>query len=1592
MRSLLSWGKTAVVAAAVLMAAMSGYAAPTVTVLTDKGSYRAGETVELSLGGENHDEPLSVDVYVGLIGRDGALCTLGEAGWGAYLAPWMADVLVPNPFYMAPVAFQWFDIPCVMPPISDAGEYSFAAGLTQQGTLDFVALISFAPFTINPPELHVYVSAETGNDGNDGSRDSPFETITHALASVEGSESRPVTIHVAAGTYSKSTNSETFPLNMKSWVSLLGADAETTILDAQGEADHVICCEDVERLRIESFTITKGQTSLGTGGGLLCTRSSPTIRGNVISGNQARCGAGIYCGEGSSPAIENNTISGNAASSYGGGIYCADASRAAIRNNLIVNNSAHLGGALYYYAESPPTIDNNTITGNRAKYGAGIYCEEASRSFVGRPADSACRAARTGTVGFPERTFDVSDCIIWGNSTSSRYTYDDDGLYRDLYCCSAVYSCIEQEEEGEGNIHDDPMFVSGMFGPYYLDPQSPCVDAGSRSALEAGLWLWTTQVDGLPDLGVVDMGYHRPAALTERPPTAYIDLISPNPMTQGEGTLEFRGHGEGGETFVGYWWLSDLDGYLSDQEDFDILHGAYLTVGTHEISFYVTDWEGGWSEPDIAQLTILPNPREEVFASADTGDDLNYGSELDPFRTVTEALGCVHGTQEKPVTIHVASGTYSASTNGESFPLDMKSWVSVIGQGADTTVLDAEGESYHVITCLSVDNLWIAGFTIRGGNADGRSRQDSSGGGVSCDGSSPIIFGNTLSTNYANDGGAICCQNGSNPVIGENAIEGNSAGDSGGGIYCHESAPIIQNNKIADNEAGFCGAGIFCLEAPAMICENAFSRNSCDSYGGAMYCDSSSCSIENNRIEDNYGRNGVIWCSGCSPAIRGNAITGNNGNPNSGSIRLDESSAIVSNNMISDNTGGGIDCNDGTPTITNNTITGNSSGDYAGGISCTSGSPTIRDCIIWGNGDNLGGCSAKYCCIEDEDSGEGNIHDNPMFVTGPYGDFYLSRLSRCIDAGSKAASEAGLADRTTQVDSSPDTGVVDLGFHYPLAEGDRPSAYIDSILPNPAVSGEDTIAFQGSCSEGGAPIKGYEWYSDIDGILSNEEDFLIPAAEMTIGRHGISYVVWDENNLWSSPALASLDIQPNPRAEVYVNAETGSDHNRGTIEAPLKTITHALASTAGASGKRVTIHVTAGRYSPSSNGETFPIRLKSWVSIMGEGQEVPTIDAEHTADQVIYCDAVNEVTIEGLTICGGGPYDRMWPENEGGGIYCYTSSPTIQNNTITGNTAGYGGGIYCNESLPTIQSNTIMDNSGDGMYCSRSSPAIQSNLIAGNSAGGIDCDESSPTIQNNTIRGNTAGGGISCFNHSCPTISDNTITRNTATGIGGGIFCHESSPPIQNNTITQNSGGIYCYESSPTIESNAITDNSLWGGIYCLSDSCPTISANAIGGNTSLFGGGIYCEQSSPTIQNNVISGNSAELDGGGIYCIWCSPTISDNTLSGNTAEGGGGIYSVNDISPRIIDCIIWGNGDNLYDCSATYCCVESYEPGEGNIHDDPMFVNGPLGDYHLDPDSPCIDAGSRSAEEAGLSDRTTQVDGTPDTGTVDMGFHYPIP
>ncbi|MGA2093763.1 MAG: hypothetical protein ABSH16_10210 [Sedimentisphaerales bacterium] len=215
--------------------------------------------------------------------------------------------------------------------------------------------------------------------------------------------------------------------------------------------------------------------------------------------------------------------------------------------------------------------------------------------------------------------------------------------------------------------------------------------------------------------------------------------------------------------------------------------------------------------------------------------------------------------------------------------------------------------------------------------------------------------------------------------------------------------------------------------------------------GGAIYCEGSGptirrCILKNNTndktSEDTDG--GAIACySGAEPLIE-NCIISNNQSYWSGGISISESSPTIWNCIISGNSAnyGGAIVLWGT-NIFNCTIVNNSADTDGGGIYSIASTQTIINCILWGNGDDLYGCSATYSCIEDNDSGAGNIHSDPCFVSGPQGDLYLSQIaagqssnSPCIDAGSDTAANLRMDLKTTRTDGFGDTGTVDMGYHY----------------------------------------------------------------------------------------------------------------------------------------------------------------------------------------------------------------------------------------------------------------------------------------------------------------------------------------------------------------------------------------------------------------------------------------------------------------------------------------------------------------------------------------------------------------------------------
>ena len=102
---------------------------------------------------------------------------------------------------------------------------------------------------------------------------------------------------------------------------------------------------------------------------------------------------------------------------------------------------------------------------------------------------------------------------------------------------------------------------------------------------------------------------------------------------------------------------------------------------------------------------------------------------------------------------------------------------------------------------------------------------------------------------------------------------------------------------------------------------------------------------------------------------------------------------------------------------------------------------------------------------------------------------------------------------------------------------------------------------------------------------------------------------------------------------------------------------------------------------------------------------------------------------------------------------------------------------------------------------------------------------------------------------------------------------------------------------------------------------------------------------------------NFARYSGGGMYSVVADVNVVNCTFGENSAEYHGGIYA--NSTTTVKNCILWGNegGQIGGDGNVTYSDVQDSWSGEGNIDEDPCFVDPNNGDYHLLRTSPCIDA-----------------------------------
>ena len=641
-----------------------------------------------------------------------------------------------------------------------------------------------------------------------------------------------------------------------------------------------------------------------------------------------------------------------------------------------------------------------------------------------------------------------------------------------------------------------------------------------------------------------------------------------------------------------------------------------------------------------------------------------------------------------------------------------------------------------------------------------------------------------------------------------------------------------------------------------------------------------------------------------------------------GGILCRSSSPTIEDCLIIDNCasydGGGIFCEDNaSPMIISCSISGNLAGRWGAGIFCWASSPTITNCTISENWSDSSGGGIR--CDEDasptitnctisgnrSESGGGAISSSDSFPS----------IMNCILWGDAAPSgpEIYASSGTPMVTYSdvqggwPGEGNIDadplwIGTgDYHLTAG---SPCIDAGTDAGVYTDSDgDVRPQGASFDMGADEYPECWDGDSDGY----------------GHISCGGLDCDDTDAGVNPGVKEICAGGiDEDCDGFIDTDD-SECVILHVPADQPTIQGAL----DVAGDGSLVMVAPGTYVENIHFHGRAIRLES-----EGGAEVTVIDGNQEGSVVTlsYCET-KEAVLEGFTVRNGrgSRWDPELGSFVGGGIYCRGSSLTVRNCMISGNTAFAGGGLYFLYSSPTIDTCSILGNSargaGGGIYCRRSFPAIMNSTITGNTGddgSGIYCDHSFPMITSTRISGNSAryGGGLYC-DDSNPTIMSSTISDNNAASFGGGIYCLDSSPTVTNCTISGNIADGY------------------GGGLALLSD----------------FSSRTF-PQESPKVEN---SGFRRE--------VRSSPTITNCTISGNYAGYGGALYCCL-ASPTITNCILWGDsspyGPEIYESisypEVTYSDVQGGWPGEGNIDADPLFVMEE--DFHLNPGSPCIDAG----------------------------------
>ncbi|MCI5166055.1 MAG: hypothetical protein D3903_08135, partial [Candidatus Electrothrix sp. GM3_4] len=605
-----------------------------------------------------------------------------------------------------------------------------------------------------------------------------------------------------------------------------------------------------------------------------------------------------------------------------------------------------------------------------------------------------------------------------------------------------------------------------------------------------------------------------------------------------------------------------------------------------------------------------------------------------------------------------------------------------------------------------------------------------------------------------------------------------------------------------------------------------------------------------------------------------------------GGITAGKSTVTLTNSTVSGNTteytGGGIfAANDSMVTLTSSTVSGNSASQYGGGVTAGKSTVTLINSTVSGNtaSNDGGGIYADYSSTVTLESS--TVSGNSASEGGGIMVYESAVTLINSTVSGNTASQYGGGISVSDNGMGYDDATVTLESC--LISGNSASQgrerYNDSSTVNAdsynlfGHSGESTAeAFSGfmpgvsdiiAASDGTQPTALYTILSPLADNGGSTETHALPVGSPAIDLDTAcsSGQSTDQRGYWR-PIGLGCDVgsfEADSFAPIIV------DSNGTCTLADAITAANSDAPSGGCPAGRQGMDIIVLKTDITLDVE-LP-EIISPITIEGEGY---TIDGNQGDWSVLRIMSGGNLILNKAVVTGGNCTGSCWAD---GGIYAESATVILNSTTVSGNTANDGGGIYAWSSIVTLTNSTVNDNA------------------ASEFGGGISAGESTVTLNNTTVSGNTtnyAGGGIDAYS-STVTLINSTVNGNTASDDGGGVSAWSSTITLRNTTISGNTAGQH------------------GGGISVYDDAIVTLTNSTISDNSaSQYGGGIYAWSSTVTLKSCLISGNSAS-QGREIYNDGGTVNADSYNLFGHSGESTAEAFF--DFTPGVSDITASSDG-----------------------------------------------------------------------------------